>query len=458
MPGTLDTANFSPQNPDWIVKSVGDKQTAVEMNEVIEALKNNAQVLQNLINKVAPGTALDTTAQLHANAINELKALYSAGMQTPSWIHISPGAVWNFPAMQKGEARAFWIQSPNDNISQPEGIVYVGGYTGIQVGHQGLVVCLDTNDGGSYGEVGHKFLVMGGRHSPGVVRKPNLGEFPDPGKVGVFYIATTTGLVYLWMEGYGDPPTDQYVAISSEIPGRLINSTTFHDLDDLPVVPQVGEIYRDVDTEIYYTWDGVKFSELGGGSGGSGTPNFAYLNDQQYVKYSEATGRLESGKISETPAGIDVNGSIKAQAVELENEPGTPLPNQITRNGKKAQYTNDVGVTENIQVGSNVFVYTPTSNFTISAIKAGMETAGKNFNDCHIIIALGSNNYTCSIDLNAPNYIFTLERRGSGSISFSSTRTLNSGVDEITILNGNESSMALIDCGTTTDFLKIRNF
>lgn len=156
---------------------------------------------------------------------------------------------------------------------------------------------------------------------------------------------------------------------------------------------------------------------------------------------------------------VKVDGNFQANKLITSQQASNAIPNTFwVDNSGNPMFTNGAGVSKPINSGSNVFVYTPTGNFTISAIKTAMESAGLIFNDSHIIINLGANNYTCSIDLEASNYIFTIGRRGTGSISFSSTRTLNSGTDAITILNGNESSMALIDCGTTTDFLKIRNF
>lgn len=104
----------------------------------------------------------------------------------------------------------------------------------------------------------------------------------------------------------------------------------------------------------------------------------------------------------------------------------------------------------------NVYVFTPSTDFSLSEIKTQMEAGKQIFNDSHIIVELGANNFVCTIDTD-PDHVCTITRKGTGSLSFDSVKTLNSGVDNITIMNGNESSIALIQCRATTDYLTIRN-
>lgn len=150
-------------------------------------------------------------------------------------------------------------------------------------------------------------------------------------------------------------------------------------------------------------------------------------------------------------------GIIKVKSIILTTNSGTALPDELGYDGTNVFFGN---TKRKLRYNdSTVFTYTPTGNFTISQIRTAMEAAGYVFNDCHINVQLGSNNYTCTIDIGAshPYRIFTMDRNGTGSISFLSTRTLNSGVDAITIMNGNEFSRAIIKTGTSVDFLKIRN-
>src|SRR5690606_14040341 len=82
-------------------------------------------------------------------------------------------------------------------------------------------------------------------------------------------------------------------------------------------------------------------------------------------RYDPLTGNLENsavfsraGKVgvgmAEPTEKLEVVGNMKAtgktitKAVELANETGTPLPNQITRNGNKPQYTDSAGVTKGL--------------------------------------------------------------------------------------------------------------
>lgn len=174
---------------------------------------------------------------------------------------------------------------------------------------------------------------------------------------------------------------------------------------------------------------------------------------------ADRTQNLNGNKLSFT------GGRVSVPALELQihnpvtNPQDNSVSNKIWTDGVGYYFNNNLGIKKKVAIGA-VFTYTPTGNFTISEIKTALEATGMIFNDSHIIINLGSNNYTCSIDIGAlnPNSLITIGKRGStGSISFTSIRTLNSGVESITILNGNEGSMAKIDFGTSSDILTIRN-
>lgn len=175
------------------------------------------------------------------------------------------------------------------------------------------------------------------------------------------------------------------------------------------------------------------------------------------VVFEDTSGNVGVGTASPTEK-MEVNGNVKANQFIYNVTTANTVPNKTWTDGKFLMFTNTLGINKAVRT-ENVFVYTPTGNFTISAIKTAVENAGLIFNDIHIIINLGSSNYTCSIDIGAanPNNLFTITRTGTGSLSFSSTRTLNAGDDNITIMNGNESSMALVQMRSTIDFLTIIN-
>lgn len=249
---------FNPKNPDWIVKTVGDQQTAVEMNEVIAALKKNADVLQNLINKVYPELLLKTNAQLFSKAINELHDSVSTivGFNI-SEKSLSNGQSFLFPPMSKGEAFVIRIfeydGSSQEGIPSPNGVVWLGGYGGVLAGDGTLVICLSNSAGGSFSEVGHQFVIINqGKNSEILF----VDELPDENlaRTGVIYVLNSNNAMYVWDNQLGD-----YVLIGDVIPGTLISSTVFHDEHNNPVMPSANKLYFDETSEQYYRWNGQQF-------------------------------------------------------------------------------------------------------------------------------------------------------------------------------------------------------
>lgn len=153
----------------------------------------------------------------------------------------------------------------------------------------------------------------------------------------------------------------------------------------------------------------------------------------------------------------------KLRYIHLLPNSATAVANRFWSNGFRLLYANNSGVASTVAYTSDLpttFNYTPTGNFTTSQLKTAAENAGLIFNGLHFIIELGSNNFTCTIDNGSANNksLITFGKRGtSGSISFSSTRTLYAGVDSVTVLNGNENTLAMLNFGTTQDLLTIYN-
>lgn len=247
---------FNTKNPDWIVKNVGDLQTAVEMNDVIDALKKNADVLQNLINKVYPNILLKTNAQLISKAINELhdsiSTIVGFNISTKT---LTDSQVYYFPAMSKGEAFIIKIID-SDYIPAPSGAVWLGGYGGVLAGDGTLVICLTNSLGGSFSEVGHQFVVINqGKNSEILF----VDELPDENlaRTGVIYVLNSNNAMYVWDQQLGD-----YVLVGDVVPGTLISITEFIDENNNVVVPESNKIYFDIGTEIYYRWDGSGYVPL----------------------------------------------------------------------------------------------------------------------------------------------------------------------------------------------------
>src|SRR5690625_621010 len=246
---------FNPQNPDRLQKSIGDLQTAIEMNDVIGAFKANALVLQNLISKINPELVLSTDSQIISNAINELK------QQLDSFIgfNISEKSLTNgqsflFPAMSKGEAFVIRIfeydGSSQEGIPSPNGVVWLGGYGGVGVGDGSMVICLVNNAGGTYNDVGHNFAIINQGKDSEVIF---VDELPDENlaRTGVIYVLNSNNAMYVWDQQLGD-----YVLVGDVIPGTLISSTEFIDENNNEVIPEADRLYFDTTSEIYYRWDG----------------------------------------------------------------------------------------------------------------------------------------------------------------------------------------------------------
>lgn len=156
----------------------------------------------------------------------------------------------------------------------------------------------------------------------------------------------------------------------------------------------------------------------------------------------------------------------KLRYIHLLPNSATAVANRFWSNGSRLFYSNNSAIESTVAYTSDLpttFVYTPTGNFTTSQLKTAAENAGLIFNGLHIIIKINNTNYTLTVDNGAANpfTIITIGIRRvsgtSGSISVASTRNLNSGIDNITVLNGNENSIGLLNFGTTEDLLTIKN-
>lgn len=153
----------------------------------------------------------------------------------------------------------------------------------------------------------------------------------------------------------------------------------------------------------------------------------------------------------------------KLRYIHLLPNSATAVANRLRSDGIRLFYANNSAIESTVAYTSDLpttFVYTPTGNFTTSQLKTAAENAGLIFNGLHFIIKIGANNYTCTIDNGSSNTecVITFGKRGTtGSISFASSRTLNAGADNITVMNGNVNSLAMLNFDTSVDFLTIYN-
>lgn len=171
------------------------------------------------------------------------------------------------------------------------------------------------------------------------------------------------------------------------------------------------------------------------------------------------SGRVGIGAVSSSEA-LEISGNVKANALILPNNATSAVANRLRSDGSNLYFSNGSSIEKRIAYQDSLtryFVYTATGNFTMSQLKSAVESAGLIFNGITIFINVGSNNYTCNIDIGATNIYLEgfIQRIGTGSISFTSSRTLDSGVNNITILSGNQSSFCYFQF-LDKDYIKIK--
>lgn len=334
---------FNPQNPDWLQKSIGDLQTAIEMNDVIGAFKANALVLQNLISKINPELVLSTESQIISNSINELK------QQLDSFIgfnisekSLSNGQSFLFPAMSKGEA--FVIKIYENDMPNPEGVVWLGGFSGIVAGDGTLVICLTNSLGGSFSEVGHQFVIINqGRDSEVIF----VDELPDEhlARTGVIYVLNSNNAMYVWDSQLGD-----YMLIGDVVPGTLISSTVFEDENNNVVVPEANKLYFDTITEEYYRWDGVQYVPISSTGGGGDiiytAITLAVLNAGTATTAHTISAKVLTDWLNGKISTVGFSGSYN----DLDNKPNIPEQVNLTE-GTNIEIT---GTYPNITISANV--------------------------------------------------------------------------------------------------------
>lgn len=178
------------------------------------------------------------------NAINELKQ--TTGFVI-SEIILSNGQSFLFPEMNKGEAFVIRI------FDEPNGTVWLGGYDGVAVGNDTLVICLSNSVGGSFSDVGNQFVIINQGADSEVIF---VDELPDENlaRTGVIYVLNSNNAMYVWDNQLGD-----YVLIGDVIPGTLISSTVFEDENNNVVIPEPNKLYFDTTSEIYYRWNGSEY-------------------------------------------------------------------------------------------------------------------------------------------------------------------------------------------------------
>lgn len=278
-------------------------------------------------------------------------------LRTPEWKTIAPNGQWMFPAAFRDDS--FIIKVVRGNGSQnPNGVFWLGGYSGVQAGNQTMVICMEDSLGGTFAEVGSKYAFIN-QLKPFQVRfLPTYSIFPRPGDEGIIYVAQDTGVMYYW-----DIELDDYEYFGDVIYGDYINPTTF-EVGGNPVTPDGTKLYIDLTTDNKFRWNGEVFLQINDSEGGGGV-DWSNLTDQKLLKYDSTSGKPVDSKAKDITDGIEVSGLVKSNGVQLNHVPGTPIPNQVTRDGDILKYTNSLGVSKNVAFEMQMIAI--SSNLTLSA-------------------------------------------------------------------------------------------
>lgn len=191
------------------------------------------------------------------------------------------------------------------------------------------------------------------------------------------------------------------------------------------------------------------------------TPNYiGYWTGNTFFTsiISQQGGNIGISTSSTPTQKLQVNGNIQGNKYYYDISTANSDPLKDWTDGSKRFFTNSGGEQKQYSFGSS-FIYTPTGDFTMSTLKSAVESAGMIFNGLVIYINLGSNNYICTLNIGANNINTSgvIIRSGSGSLSFASNRSLDSGINNIVILNGNQSSFCYFNF-MDKDYIKIKNY
>lgn len=224
-------------------------------------------------------------------------------------IEALPGSLISLPADEGVGVYVIEIKDSLGNIKSDAG-VWLGGYSGIYVGHDSMVFAKEATPGGAYSDVGHQFVVINQRRQTVIEYYDHYSDFPNPGRSNVIYVEEDTMITYYW-----SPSIVDYVANGSAIYGELIDSTTFEDELGNIVTPGSANIYIDTtDDNKAYNWDGGQYVPINStSSGGGGEVDWSNLTDKKHLRYDASLGKPVDSKVAETTTGIEVKGDVRGK-------------------------------------------------------------------------------------------------------------------------------------------------
>ena len=190
---------------------------------------------------------------------------------------------------------------------------------------------------------------------------------------------------------------------------------------------------------------------------------FSALADKWIHFYDSATAKMKpiiklvTGAINQ----LEFDGRMKLAALILSPNTSPNVANRLWSDGTNLYYDDSLAIPKKLAYTSDLpttCIYTPTGDFTTTQLKTYAESIGLIFNGLHFIIKT-NNSYTCTVDNGTliPETVITFGKRGTGATRFEGTRTFYAGVDNVTVMSGNENTLAMLNFGTTRDLLTIYN-
>lgn len=280
-------------------------------NQEITGTNSNG-VLQAILNALysITGNNEDLSTADKTNLVAAINELYNtdafSSLKIPLIDSVVANSIYNLPALQRGESRVVAIVN-DKGVYQTEASFWLGGYTGGRAGHFTWLIALENSEGGSFFDVGNKYLIINQRKQTIVYRADHFEDLPAEGDPDVIYLVEDTGNTYVW-----STDSHEYVQIGSAIEGELIDEETFEETGGGVVTPTSGVFYVDVlqEPNITYRWDGNQYVPINNSTIGV---DYTNLSDNVIPKKSVGVNALENSKISDSTTGVAVDGSVRGK-------------------------------------------------------------------------------------------------------------------------------------------------
>lgn len=299
----------------YVIRGVNDPDNPGEVMFVMTQMSNQRQISVYDEYSDLPG-AMEGTIIDQFFYVRETQTIYTREpdnsylplgyLKKIKHIVAAPGDVVDFPP---SEGTDVWVvRIENDKgVPQPNEGIWLGGYSGVFVGHESMVFAKVQSPGGTFADVGENYTIINQRQQTVIEYYDHFTDFPNPGRTNVIYVEEDTMITYYW-----SPAINDYVANGSAIYGELIDSTTFEDELGNVVTPGLANIYIDItDGNKAYNWDGAQYVPINSTtSGGGGEVDWSNLTDKKHLRYDSSLGKPVDSNIQDTAVGVEVAGRL----------------------------------------------------------------------------------------------------------------------------------------------------